>query len=182
MSAGIHDVETISSKYCMLQGVNSVDAMRKMFRGREPSVLLAHPMEETEALQKPVDELVTLLSILGNLDILLYKEAKCVKPTEFLITAMVLQDGLPVMLSEICQMERLVGSTSKGKSNSVWLIRPRHVSRNENRSPLYHMVPLRLPRESSEHITNHLLKWPPKNERKIAGSAWCQYRALNSDP
>ena len=49
-------------------------------------------------------------------------------------------------------MDRLIGSTSKGKAYSVWLLRRSFKSRSEGRSPLYRMVPLCLPGESSKGI------------------------------
>ena len=97
VSFGILDMETISSKFSILQGVNSVDTMRKKIYGNQPSLLLVHPLEEMEALTKVVDQLVSQLTTLGNLDILLCKEARAVEPTEFLLTAMALKDVFPMM-------------------------------------------------------------------------------------
>ena len=39
-----------------------------------------------------------------------------------------------------------------GKSNEVWLVKTIHQSRNKAASPLYRMVPLRLPGESTEGL------------------------------
>ena len=97
ISSGILDVDTISSKFLILQGVSSVDAMRKIFRGSQPSLPLVHPLEEMEALNKIVDQLVSQLTTPGNLDVLLYKEATSVEPTEFLTSAMALKDAFPVV-------------------------------------------------------------------------------------
>ena len=59
-------------------------------------------------------------------------------------------------------MDRLIGSTPKGKAYTVWLMRTSHQSRSESRSPLYRMVPLRLPGENSEGIlfTDPEIKYP----------------------
>ena len=150
ISSGILDVDTISSKLSILQGISSIDAMRKILYGSQPSLLLVHPLEEMEALSKIVDQPVSQLTILGNLDVLLYKEMTLVKPTEFLTSSMALKDAFPVVPYQV--MDRLTGSTSKGKVYTVWLIRTSHRSHSESRSPLYRMVPLRLPEENSKGI------------------------------
>ena len=136
--------------------------MRKIFYGTQPSLLLVHPLEEMEAPRKAVDQLVSQLTTLGNLDVLLYKEATSVEPTEFLTSAMALKDAFPVVPYQVRKMDRLIGSMSKGKAYTVWLIRTSHQSRSESRSPLYRMVPLRLPGESSEGIlfTDPEIKYP----------------------
>ena len=141
ISSGILHVDTISSKFPILQGVSSVDAMRKIFYGSQPS----HPLEEMEALSKAVDQLVFQLTTLGNLDVLLYKEATWVEATEFLTSALALKDAFPVVPYQVRHMDRLIGCVSKGKAYTVWLTRNSHQSRCESPSPLYRMVPLRLP-------------------------------------
>ena len=126
--------------------------MKKVFHGTQPSSLLVHPLEETESLHKVIDQLVSLLTNMGDLDVLLYKEATAVELTEFLTTAMALKDSFPVMPYQVCQMDRLIGSTSKGKAYSIWLVRTSHKPLRESGSPLYRMVPLRLPGENSEGV------------------------------
>ena len=100
-----------------------------------PPVLLVHPLEETEILHTVINKLVTVLTTMGNLDVLLYKEGTSVEPTEFLNTAMTLNDNFPAMPDQVRQMDRLITSTSKGKPYSAWLVQTNHKLRTGHRAP-----------------------------------------------
>ena len=89
-----------------------------------------------------VDKLMTLLTRMGNLHVLPCKEDPSVESLEFLNTAMTVKDSIPAMLYQVRQMDHLIGSTSKGNSHFIWLIRTSHNSRNDHRAHVYRMVPL----------------------------------------
>ena len=54
------------------------------FYGGCPSVLLVHLPEETGSLHTVINKLVKLLTTMGDLDVLMYKEDTFVQPKEFL--------------------------------------------------------------------------------------------------
>ena len=114
ISSGVLDIEPISLELSILQGISSIYVMRKAFYGTQPSLLLVHPLEETESLHKVIDQLVSLLTTMGDLDSLLYRE--CLGAYRVSYDCMALKDPFPAMPYHVCQMDRLIGSTSKVKA------------------------------------------------------------------
>ena len=55
VSSGILDIESISSKFSVIRVVSTVEVMRNIFYGGNPSLLMVHPLDETEALFKVID-------------------------------------------------------------------------------------------------------------------------------